>query len=539
MAGPRALTMRARTLGVAPAALQASYGSYRSTDLNRARIINRDGSGNRHADDYSRRLARELARDQDRSNGVYRALVTTFLDVTLGAGVMPMPTTPDLEWNRKALALFTEDCAALDIEGIDTYGGLQRKWGRAIVNDGDLLLVKVAGGKLSTVEADRVDGRALPGNQYARTISGVRLNAVTGERLAYGVCPYDQQGSYPLIDKVQWYPSDQVIFRGTSSRKSQVRSLPALVAVLDDSERADSLIESSIITAEQASTIWGWIKSATGNSIGGAIDPLANLNPDGTAALGGVPTAGAGTGPVAFQDFTAGVLGMLGNREFQQAQTALPNLNVPEFVRVLMRIFAAELGVPVEMALLDIGQLSWSGNKALQAFMERRLEVWRREVFGPIFSAIYLWRVAQYIADGRLGANPFWRAHDHAWPRSPEADGPDQVTTDKGNLEIGRTSLHRLVGPSWEAVLREQGAELRVRDEEHIKRVIAAHLVIQAAKAANPALANLVLTWQEVVTMGGATTAPGAYLTATGVGDERAAKVKPAGKAEPKADATP
>lgn len=517
MAGPRALNLRARA--TAPAglgAVQASFGSYRSTDLNRARTINRDGSGDRHADDYSRRLARELARDQDRSNGAYRCLVTCFIDLVIGEGAMPLPTSKDLAWNKRVSDFMVEDLATLDIEGADTYGALQRKWARAVVNDGDLLLVKTPKG-VATVEADRIDGKA-SGNQYRRTVGGIQIDSETGARKAFGVCSYNANGSYVRTEDPTWYPPEEVIFTGTSSRKSQVRSLPALVAVLDDSERADSLIESEIITAEQASMIWGFISDPNGNGAGGAIDPLASANPDGSAAVGGVPTSQNPNGyanpasSVSFQDFTAGLLTFLGKRSFQQAQTAKPNLNVPEFIRTLMRIFAAELGVPVEMALLDVGRMSWSANKALIAIAKKRHQVWRSQVFGPMFSAIYLWRLGRAISAGLLPLVADWRSHLHSWPADPSPDGPDQVTTDQGNLAIGRTSLHRLVGPDWEQVLREQGLEQRVRDSEAIARVLAAHDLIASLKKKDP---TLDVTWQQIVTLGGATTAPGAYLAAT------------------------
>ncbi len=523
MSSPRAQAIRTRAAATKPGQQQFTYGSYRATGLDRARSINRDGSGDRHADDYSRRLARELARDQDRSNGIYRAIITTFIDLVVGAGVMPIPTSKDPEWNKRALDYVTKKLNTVDLEGVDTYGSLQRKWVRAAVNDGDLLLVKLSDGtKLSTIEADRIAGKA-PANQHVRVHGGIKYKTATGERIEYAVAPYDGSGNFVREASAQWFPAEQVLYCGTSSRKSQMRSLPALVAVLDDSERADSLIESEIISAEQASTIWGWIKDAKGNTAGGSLDPLANANSNGTPAIGGVPDSGGSA--ITYQDFTAGLLGMLGNREFQQAQTSRPNLNVPEFVRVLMRIFASELGVPVEMTLLDVGRMSWSGNKALLAYCEQRLKVWRG-LFGPLFSDIYKWIIADGITRGLLNEVEDWDSHEHAWPKAPEADGPDQVTTDEGNLRIGRTSLHRLVGPAWEKILREQGLEQRVRDDENVLRVVNAHLFIKKVKEQDPNLADLELTWQQVVTMGGATSAPGAYLGA-------AAKSTDLGQADP------
>jgi capsid protein len=495
--------------------IRATLGSYRATDLNRARLILRDGSGDRHADDASRRLARELARDQDRSSGTYRAIVTAFLDLCIGEGVLPRPLTADPEWNKKALALFKQKAEAkaggFDIEGVDNYFGLQRIWARAVVNDGDLLLVKLKGQTLATVEADRIDGRS-GGNQYQRVVGGVRINAVTGARLAYGVAPYDGSGSFVQSEKAEFYNADEVIYVGTSSRKSQVRSLPALVANLDDSERADSLVESEIISAEQASLLWGQLEDPDGNAASGAPDPLAPTNADGTPAIGGAPTAAQGSNTVNWTDWVAGTLLHTGRRKFKQIEAQRPNLDVVEFLKALIRIFAAELGVPYELAMLDVGDLSWSGNKALLAFCERRLHVWRKQVFGPMFSSIYRWQINAWIKQGLLTAREDWWNHDHGWPRAPEADGPDQVTTDKGNLEIGRTSLHRLVGADWESVLREQGAEQRVRDGENLTRIMVAYKAIEKAKAECP---GLELTWQQLLTLNGANSAPGEFLKAS------------------------
>ncbi len=510
----RAVALRQRT-GFAA----LDRGSYRSTNPERARTIVRDGAGTRHADDASRRLARELARSLDRDGSVYRAIVTAFLDLVIGKGVMPVPETEDPEWNQKACELFlAEACgdgssSVLDVEGCDTYAALQRKWARAVVNDGDLLLVKLTTDEIATVEADRVDGRRQGLNARRAVSGGIYYDPLTGRRLEYAVAPYGS-GSMPRPDRAQWYPADQVVYCGTSSRKSQLRSLPALVASLDDAERADSLLEASVITAEQASLIWGFLSDRDNRAgLTGGLDPLAALNADGTTAIGGK----SDTGEVRWQDFIAGSLAKLGNREFKQAQTALPNTKVTDFLTALIRIFAAELGVPYELALLDVGKLSWSGNKALLAFSERRHEVWRCQVFGPLFSSIYRWRVARWIQQGKLPQRADWSKHSHAWPRPPEVDGPDQVTTDKGNLALGRTSLHRLVGPQWSQILREQAIEQQLRDQFAVDRIVAVEAAIAAAAAANPTLTRLAaVSWPQILTLGGADSAPGAYLAAAG-----------------------
>lgn len=486
-------------------AAHAAADSYRATKTDRARPIVRDGSGFRHADDHSRRLARELARDQDRSSALYRSIVTTFLDHNIGVGVLPIPTTEDPQWNDRASKLFADECDTLDIEGADTYGSLQRKWGRAVVNDGDLALIKLSDGKLVTVEADRIDGRR-PVNQHRRLIGGVLLESLTGRRLEYGVCNYNI-GGFVDVNRPNWYRADQVVWIGSTSRKSQVRSLPALVASLDDAERADSLIEAEIITAEQASMIWGWITNAQA-SAGGGIDPLASTNRDGSTAL-----AAGDRDHVQYQNFVAGMLGFLGaGRDFKQAQTAKPNLNVVEFIKALMRLFSAEVGVPYELTLLDVGGLSWSSNQALLAFCERRQQVWRSQVFGPGFSEIWRWRVRSYIKRGLLKDRPDWYRHEHDWPAPPALNGPDQVTTDRGNLEIGRTSLHRLVGRNWAAVLREQAIEQRLRDELAVQRIAAVEDLLAPLRQQYPGLADL--TWAHILSLGGAITAPGAFLNA-------------------------
>ena len=463
MASPRAMSIRAKSPTHGHGVMKAAFGSYRSTDLNRARPIIRDGSGDRHVDDFSRRIARELARDLDRSSGLYRAALTAFLDLSIGGGVIPSPTTSDQAWNTKVNQLIATEyinSTDIDLEGVDTMCSLQRKWARAVANDGDVLLIKIDGGKLATIESDRIEGNKNGDNQYQRTVGGVRCEISTGKRLAYFVAPYDNAGQNIVPSKAVSYPADEVIFIGSPSRKSQVRSMPALVASLDDAERVESLIESEIISAEQASQLWGVLKDPQGTETGGE-NPLAPVNSDGSPAIGGFPHGGTGTSAnVPFQDFVAGLLGFIGNREFQQIKTERPNLNVVEFAKAVLRIFIAELGVPYELAMLDVGSLSWSGNKALLAFAERRLQVWREQVFGPAFSSIYRWKVRSWIAAGLIEDIPEWSEHVHNWPMAPATDGPDQVKTDEGNIALGKTNLHRLVGPNWKKIIDERALEI-------------------------------------------------------------------------------
>lgn len=500
--------------------MQAAFGSYRATDMNRARPIIRDGSGDRHVDDFSRRIARELARDLDRSSGLYRAAITAFIDLAIGGCVIPAPTTTNDEWNKRVAALIQAeyvDGPALDIEGVDNMGSLQRKWARAVVNDGDVLLLKtdLNGGKLVTIESDRIDGPRTGDNQHMRTSGGVRCNIQTGERISFFIAPYDAAGQNIVSAKAEAYPANEVIYIGTPSRKSQVRSMPALVASLDDAERVESLIESEIISAEQASQLWGVLKDPAGTETGGE-NPLAPINADGSPALGGFPMGGAGASAnIPFQDFVAGLLGFIGNREFQQIKTERPNLNVTEFAKAVLRIFIAELGVPYEMAMLDVGGLSWSSNKAILAFSECRLKVWREQVFGPAFSAIYRWRVRSWIKRGLIVDIPDWAQHHHNWPLPPATDGPDQVITDEGNIALGKTNLHRLVGPHWRKIIDE-----RAREILH---------ACELAKGVMSAFPDAALTWRDLI--GGNKAAAN---VASPAGDGKSPKQLPINPADPK-----
>lgn len=462
MASPRAMSVRMKSL---PGdRLKAAFGSYRAADMQRARPIVRDGSGDRHADDFQRRITRELARDLDRSSGLYTAAVTAFLDLVIGGGVLPEATTKDPKFNEAVKALVKYeylDSKALDVEGVDTMPALQRKWARAVVNDGDAALVKY-NGQLQTIESDRIDGPTTGNNQHVRTTSGVQCQVSTGKRLGAWIAPYDKAGQCIVASGAEFYQWDSIIWMGSPNRKSQVRSMPALVASLDDAERAESLIESEIISAEQASQIWGFITDPDDTAAGGP-SPLAPLNADGTVAVGGFANGANTSGTnIPFTDFVAGTLGFMGKRTLQQMKTERPNLNVPEFVKAVVRIFIASLGVPYELAFLDVGSLSWSGNKALLAFCERRLQVWREQVFGPAFSDIYRWRVRSWIARGLLPDIPDWDSHVHHWPLPPATDGPDQVKTDEGNIALGKTNLHRLNGPGWKRIVEERGEEIAV-----------------------------------------------------------------------------
>lgn len=474
MTSPRAMSVRMKSLPQTRngrGEIKAAFGSYRAADMQRARPITRDGSGDRHADDYQRRITRELARDLDRSSGLYTAAVTAFLDLVIGGGVLPEATTSNKEFNDavKTLVKFEYlDSKALDVEGVDTMPALQRKWARAVVNDGDAALVKY-NGQLQTIESDRIAGPTSGNNQFVRTTSGIKCDVATGKRLGAWIAPYDKAGQNIVAAGAELYQWDAIIWMGSPNRKSQVRSMPALVASLDDAERAESLIESEIISAEQASQIWGFITDPDDTAAGGP-SPLAPLNADGSVALGGMSTgggstSGTGTTNIPFTDFVAGTLGFMGKRTLQQMKTERPNLNVPEFVKAVVRIFIASLGVPYELAFLDVGQLSWSGNKALLAFCERRLQVWREQVFGPAFSDVYRWRVRSWIAKGLLPDIPDWDSHVHHWPLPPATDGPDQVKTDEGNIALGKTNLHRLVGPEWKRILEERAQEIAVACE--------------------------------------------------------------------------
>jgi hypothetical protein len=132
---------------------------------------------------------------------------------------------------------------------------------------------------------------------------------------------------------------------------------------------------------------------------------------------------------------------------------------------------------------------------------------------------VYLNWLTTEIAAGRIPARPDFTEVAWDWPQLP---WPDPIKEEQRNqlaIANGTDSIQRIVGPAWREILREQAEVAQLRDALAISRIGNIQAEIDKLAKQYP---NLALTWAQVITLAGATSAPGAYLQATAAVDQAA-----------------
>ena len=336
--------------------------------------------------------------------------------------------------------------------------------------DGDAAAVHDGRGAVQLVESDRIvspSGTAAPAS--GRIVQGVQFK---GRKVAaYWITDPDTLGRiYP--GRASSYPAAQVTFTAhRDGRASQVRGVPILSPSLDDLDHLDSLGESEIRSAETSSLI----------SVGLKRTPNSNA-----------PLIQSGTvrsGPGLMFSLPDGY-------EPVDLNNGRPNLNVPEFQRLNMRIAYMVMGLPLELLLLDLNQLNYSAARSLRNLAEDNLGNKRRWLYHPLLRKMLGEWLALRGVDPALADVVAWD-----WPRLQLHDRIKEAEGDKAELDNGTTSLQRLNGHDCFAILDEQATVATYRDAQLVARIVAAHQACQSANTANPGLG---LTWQQIVTLPGA-----------------------------------
>ena len=432
---------------------KARRASYRAALNPRSRVQTAlGGSGDSHADQLTRRLLRELARDLDRNASAFTTLHNKFAQFLTGRGVPWIPRTGDQTWDQQAQAFLDARMRsqAVDVRGLKTGYDLQGLYARGFSVDGDSLALMIEGGQIQMLEAEQLDGDLTPGNLLAST--GISMTDA-GAAEAFNIRPY---GPGEWLGESTPFTPDQVTFTANSNRPSQTRGTPLLHACLDDFERADSYVESEVIAAEVSSQVWVTMNYREGKSpqlpYGQPNDPDQNDS----AIRGGLKT----DGQVDWQPSVAGSAlvapdGMTATPWNPQR----PNVNAEPFLIWLLRTWCGSIGVAYELIFNDLRSMSWAVAKAYVDLTNATIADYQTKKLESPFRRWYLHQIAWAISTGILPPNPKWFQGDLDWPRLTEPDDQKRFDANKAGYQSGQTSRRRQLGNDWKPILDELGEE--------------------------------------------------------------------------------
>lgn len=470
---------------IAPSGIQARRGSYRGANNPRTRTQTPfGGSGDQHADPWTRRIMREISRDMERNAGAYSTMLDEYARVMVGDGVRALCRSKDENWNKLAGDWLHRKCLLTGVGSIDSrqrqsHYAQQAEFVRSTARDGDCLMIRRADFRIQMVEADQVtSGPAalLVGGTTNGMLSyadGVHMDD-DGATIFYTVCPYDERtGSIALGQPIN-YPADVCSFAAIKTRISQTRGIPLLVSGMVSFERLDSFMESEVIAAEQGSQIYGAVEYPEGNmgyaGTYGAQSPSTgnDSQPPTPGFSGGLVNAPQGN--IDWHETVAGaVIELPDGKKYVPINPQRPNRDAAPFMIELLRQFNANGGLPYEITYNDLRGLSWNVQRGMVQAARDKIVVPQNLIYAPVFRDNFRWMLANAIASGELPMVEGWDQLDLLFPRISWPDEGKEFEAQKAGLRGGLTTRHRIFGPDWRSMIDEQMIELEYATEKVVQ----------------------------------------------------------------------
>lgn len=436
------------TLNDAFEELRADYDISKHSRLRRSRAgVNSIG---KHADYHYRSesqffRAMELSRDIDRNDivigqGVDRLVDNVIQDgFTLDTQVEPLTDDQRKEGVRRRSSLdddltarwkaWAENEDACDLAGEADFHTLERLTLRHTIVDGDVMHLPIASaGALEMCEAHRCK---TPTNTNRNVVLGVLLDQNTRKRLEYWFTKEDI-GIASFVSKVgdmRQYPARQrdantgrderaVIHCYHPRRKSQTRGFTAFAPIGMAAEHHDDLQFAQLIKARVAAS-YAILEESPPGLPGGA---------------GGSASATGARSTETLSDGSSRDLEGLGpgmryrSRPGGKLTGFSPNVPNPEFFEhsmLILTLISINLGLPVQLLLLDPKQTNFSGWRGAMDQARLGFRKFQRWLAKSFHSRVYRWKVRQWMSEDRILQAEYERIGEqifaHRWnpPRWP------------------------------------------------------------------------------------------------------------------------
>lgn len=372
-----------------------------------------------------------------------------------------------------------------DAERCKTFGQLLRMSAAHIFYDGEALgLVEYAADeptrfktRLRIADPDRLS------NPYGAADSltmraGKELNAARAP-VAYWIReahPTDL-GATPSMNWRRWdrYAHElgrpQVLHAYDVLRAEQSRGIPRLVAALKSIRGFDKYTDAEIETAATNALFLGFIKSNAGpSSIKESFDDEA------FSEFCAERQEHYEENPVFLDGVQVPVLGP--DDEFKLETAGRDTSKFDAFVRAILRLIAASLGLTYEELSMDFSQTNYSSARAAMAVAWQEVLAFRGLLEAQIANPFYLAFLEEAFDTGALqipaGAPDFYEAMDAyaecAWigPARGVIDPTKEIDAAAARIALGTSTLEKECaedGEDWEEIAEQKAVELKKLEE--------------------------------------------------------------------------
>lgn len=401
----------------------------------------------------------EQARDFQRNDSLIGPLIHRAVENVVQTGFSLDANTGNAELDRILETNFSQwagDPELCDLAGEATFYDLEQITLRQALVDGDIFALGTTGGQLELVESHRV---RTPRNTKRSVVHGILLDSHR-RRLEYWVTKDEIEPTRSLAKVSDINPvrvRDDDGFRHAfhvydPQRISQTRGVTALAPCFDNAGMFEDILFARLVQQQVVSCF--------------SVFRMQDERAEQVAQRGERTTETLSDGSTRTIEGLAPGMELIGNpgETLEGFSPAVPNAEFFPFVRLVMQTLAINLGLPLQVLLLDPTETNFSGWRGAldQARIGwRRNQKWLQTKF---HSPVYVWKVRQWIADdpglARLAAQSGVDPFRHGWrtPRWPYVEPLKDAGADLLRVRNALTSprrLHAEHSADWDEVSEE------------------------------------------------------------------------------------
>ncbi len=436
------------------ASYDGAYGSRVSTPYTRSMSM----TGIREMIRWRQMNMRDRAREMERNNSLARGMLDRAVENIIGPGMEVEARTADPDFNLRAMELWRQEKDQFDITGMREFGDLQKIIFRSALRDGDVGCVMVRRGltnRIQVIEGDYIDSMNKAALDTPSQVHGIDLNG-DSRPTAFHVIGYQKDNA--RTETV--VPARNFIFLTNTNRATEIRGEPVFAQVFDKFDSIDKTIEAVVLAARIAACFGAVVRSGMSGSAFPNLQTAMNSQ--------GNQQRLATIEPGMIQYLKPG-------EDIVQINPTQPAQNFPEFIATLLRFIGVNLGMPLELILLDFSRTNYSSaraslQQAYRAFRSRQTTFKTR-----VLVKLWRWWISSKVKNGQLIVPPaiaqnFWK-HEWIAPGWSWVDPTKEIQAAMMEVDGGFNTLTNIAmqhGRDFYELVQQRKRELEVLAEAGI-----------------------------------------------------------------------
>jgi len=428
--------------------------SYEALDGSRTRKkrTGLGGTGDTHLTAVALDSAREICRELCRNNPLVKGLLQTEANSVIGSATQIQARTGDEDWNRDAEDLWREEMVdqPCDVSGRFNFHAFLRKAFGSYRRDGDFLILLTDDG-LQGIEGECCGTPTALGSPQSFTVTnGIAVSNETKKVIGYYIGKASKWG-YIESNSYQKYLAENVIHVFNPERFSQSRGEPALISAIDFIDKLCGYIDAELVAAKVNACFSVFVTAKDKEAIPAPY-------------TGGVSSTGEDTESKEKLQKLVPAMVWYGEpgEDVKPIGQVRPATAFDPFVMRMLTFIGRPLCIPLCLVTLDFSGATYMSTRVALGAAHDNWITEQSIVVKPIVRRIWLWKVQQWIADGKLPQREDWNKHEIICKRWEYVDPSREAQADELDLANGtttRTGICARKGLEFKDIIQQRAKE--------------------------------------------------------------------------------